>query len=92
MSVTEYNRRERRAQNRASVLDFIGRYCAENGFSPSFREIAMGTGLRSTSTVSAYVHELIEAGCLTGSASQPRRLRPARRTEDENWERREQGA
>ena len=64
----------RKAVNRARVLDFIRDFYEDNGFSPSFREIAVGTGIRSTSTVSSYIHGLIEDGFLDGSAARPRKL------------------
>ena len=65
----------RRSLNRVRVLRFIRDFYADNGFSPSFREIALGTGIRSTSTVSVYIHDLIEDGILSGCAARPRRLK-----------------
>lgn len=37
--------------SRESVYSFLVHYIKENGFAPSVREISIGTGLRSTSTV-----------------------------------------
>ncbi|MBQ8087247.1 MAG: hypothetical protein IJ074_06390 [Clostridia bacterium] len=64
----------RKRHYRESVLGFIQSFYEDNGFSPTFREIAVGTGLRSTASVSAYVHALIEDGFLSGSAARPRKL------------------
>lgn len=44
------------------VLDFIRKYSLENGYPPSVREIGGALGLRSTSTVHAYLKKLEEAG------------------------------
>ena len=48
------------AQHRA--LTFIRQYVAANGYSPTFREIAGGVGLKSSSEVHRLVHGLVERG------------------------------
>ena len=43
--------RQPKGTSRESVYSFLVHYIQENGFAPSVREISIGTGLRSTSTV-----------------------------------------
>lgn len=63
-------------KTRNQVLIFIVEYNAANGYSPTFREIGQALGLRSISTVSKYVHLLIEEGELAHIDSRPRTLTP----------------
>lgn len=48
------------AQHRA--LTFIRQYVAANGYSPTFREIAGGVGLKSSSEAHRLVHGLVDRG------------------------------
>lgn len=45
-----------------TLLDFIKRYRAKNGVSPSVREMCAGIGTTSTGRVAAIVDELVERG------------------------------
>ena len=38
------------------IYAYITEYVAENGHSPTFREVGKAVGLRSSSTVSRYIH------------------------------------
>lgn len=47
-----------------NVLEFLQRFIQENGYSPSYQEIANAFGLASRSTAQKYVERLKEAGYL----------------------------
>ena len=55
----------------------ITEYVAENGHSPTFREVGNAVGLRSSSTVSRYIHRLVDEGRITIDESKPRTLTAA---------------
>jgi repressor LexA len=61
------------------VLDFISGFLAENGYSPSFDEIAVGMGLASVATVHKHVSGLEKKGYLTKSYNQSRSLELGRK-------------
>lgn len=44
------------------VYDFVRQYIHENGMSPSVRDICLGVGLKSTSSVHTYLKKLDEIG------------------------------
>lgn len=46
------------------IVDFIRDYLAENGYPPTFREIALNVGLKSASTVDHHMKRLRELGVL----------------------------
>ena len=54
------------------IYAYITEYVAENGHSPTFREVGNAVGLRSSSTVSRYIHRLVDESkprTLTAAAS-----------------------
>ena len=55
------------------IYAYITEYVAENGHSPTFREVGNAVGLRSSSTVSRYIHRLVDEGRITIDESKPRR-------------------
>ena len=59
-----------RRQN--AVLEFVTKYCAEHGYSPSYQEIAEAVGIASKSGVKRLVDGLVERGRLE---MMPRRAR-----------------
>lgn len=61
------------------TLDFIRRYCLQQGHSPSLAEIALGIGIRSRGVVHRHVQALAEAGCIR---LEPGRKRGIRLAED----------
>ena len=60
------------------VLAFITDFNARNGYSPTYREIMDALGIRSSSTISHYIHRLIDDGELVCDESKPRTLTVAR--------------
>ncbi len=54
------------------IFAYITLYIAENGTLPSYRRIAYHFGLRSTATVQAYVHRMIDLEMLDGDTAQQR--------------------
>ena len=59
------------------IYAYITEYVAENGHSPTFREVGEAVGLRSSSTVSRYIHRLVDEGRITIDESKPRTLTAA---------------
>lgn len=47
-----------------ALLDFLQDFTAENGYSPSYREIMAGMGLSSVSAVAEHVENLVKKGAL----------------------------
>ena len=54
------------------VLEFVTKYCADNGCSPSYQEIGEAVGIVSKSGVKRVVDALVERGHLQ---TMPRRAR-----------------
>ena len=59
------------------VYTFITEYITRNGYSPTFREVGDALGLRSSSTISRYIHRLIDEGRISIDESKPRTLSTA---------------
>lgn len=55
-----------------NVLEFLQRFMQENGYAPSYQEIATHFGLSSRSTAQKYVERLREAGYLDMEANSKR--------------------
>ena len=55
-----------------NVLEFLQRFIQENGYAPSYQEIANAFGLSSRSTAQKYVERLREAGYLDMDANSKR--------------------
>ena len=62
---------------REHVLAYITEFCSCNGYSPTYREIGEAVGVKSASTVSRYVHWLMDEGLLTHGDAKPRTLTTA---------------
>src|SRR6267378_497616 len=56
------------------LYDFISRFVAEKGYSPSFEEIAEGLGLSSLATVHKHVSNLEKKGLLTRDYNRSRSI------------------
>src|ERR1700758_5752836 len=56
------------------VYDFISRFVAEKGYSPSFEEIAEGLGLSSLATVHKHVSNLEKKSLLTRDYNRSRSI------------------
>ena len=52
-------------KSRQDILNFIQQYTTENGYSPSFRDIASGCGISSTSVFPYHLDILQEQGLIT---------------------------
>lgn len=63
------------------MLDFIEQFIAENGYSPSYREIMNGTGNNSVATVAVHINNLIARGHLVKRENSARSLELTKPTE-----------
>ena len=61
--------------NQEKIYKYICRFIAENGYSPTVREIAAACGIASTSTVQFHINKLREKGLVTESGAKSRSLR-----------------
>jgi len=59
------------------VFAFITDYVARNGYSPTFREVGDAIGIRSSSTISRYIHMLVDEGRISIDQSKPRTISAA---------------
>lgn len=60
------------------IFAFIVRFCAEQGFGPSMREIETAFGFNSTNSVRLYLNKLKAAGYIAFEARTARSIRPLR--------------
>jgi repressor LexA len=71
------NRAELRSQGnntRTYILEYIKKYISKNKYSPTFREIAVGTGLKSIYTVHRHLNDLQKQGVINYNRMQPRTI------------------
>ena len=61
-------------QSQEKVYQFLRGYIAEHGYAPSVRDICIGTGLTSTSSVYLHLRNLAKAGLIKKTGNQPRCL------------------
>ncbi len=61
--------------NASKIYEYLCRFIAENGYSPTVREIAAACGISSTSTVQFHINKLREKGLVTEAGSKRRALR-----------------
>ena len=61
-------------QSQEKVYQFLRGYIAEYGYAPSVRDICVGTGLTSTSSVYLHLRNLAKAGLIRKTGNQPRCL------------------
>lgn len=59
---------------RSRIYTYVTEFCARNGYSPTYREIAQAVGIKSAATVSRYVHWLMDEGLLSHDSAKPRTL------------------
>ena len=57
------------------VYDYIVEYMTDNGYAPSVRDICMGVGLKSTSTVYHYLEILVDLGKIEMKELSPRTIK-----------------
>lgn len=61
-------------QKQQEVLNGIIQFYKERGFSPTVRELCEITGLKSTSSVSAYLNALEKKGYIKKDSTKPRTI------------------
>jgi len=61
------------------LLELIGHYIEEHGYSPTVRELTDLSGLKSTSTVHGYLKRLEKAGYISKHDTLSRTLRVLKR-------------
>lgn len=64
----------RPTRKQKQLLDYVANFIAENGYSPSYREIQEGLGYKSLATVAIHVKNLISGGHLTRTGHYARSL------------------
>jgi SOS-response transcriptional repressor LexA len=58
------------------VLDFTRKFLNEHGYSPSYREVMAGLGIKSISTVSEHIENLVKKSYLVKKDGSARSLEP----------------
>jgi repressor LexA len=61
-------------ERQSAILSFIERHCRDNGYPPTVREIGLGVGLASPSTVHAHLAKLESAGHIRRDPTKPRAM------------------
>jgi len=69
-----YNSRMAVTRRQKEVLDFISSFVQQNGYSPSFEEIAHGLNLRSLATVHKHITNLQQKGLLQRAHNRSRSI------------------
>lgn len=64
----------RKSNKREEILQFLTKFVAENGYSPSVREICAAVGLQSTATVHYHLAALSESGQIELNGSKKRAI------------------
>ncbi|MDP4092763.1 MAG: transcriptional repressor LexA [Bacillota bacterium] len=62
-------------EKQQQILDFLNSQIEEKGYPPSVREICSAVGLKSTSTVHAYLEKLTKSGMILKDPTKPRALK-----------------
>lgn len=62
-------------EKQQQILDFLNKTVEEKGYPPSVREICTAVGLKSTSTVHAYLEKLEKDGMIHKDPTKPRALK-----------------
>jgi len=57
-----------------AVLEYIGNFTEEKGYSPSYREIMNGLGLSSVSAVAEHIDNLVAKGIIKKNSGEARSL------------------
>lgn len=60
------------AESRERILRFVGEFIQSRGYSPTYREIAAGVGLKSVSTVLRHLEILKDEGRIDYVPTAPR--------------------
>jgi repressor LexA len=62
------------SQRQTAILEFISRHCRDSGYPPTVREIGLGVGLASPSTVHAHLAKLEAGGHIKRDPTKPRAM------------------
>jgi repressor LexA len=62
------------SERQAAILAFISRHCRDTGYPPTVREIGLGVGLASPSTVHAHLAKLEAGGHIRRDPTKPRAM------------------
>jgi repressor LexA len=62
-------------QRKTDILAYISKHNDEKSYSPSFREIAIAVGLKSSSTVAGHIERFVRDGILLHRPGSPRTLK-----------------
>jgi repressor LexA len=62
------------SDRQAAILEFISRHCRDTGYPPTVREIGLGVGLASPSTVHAHLAKLEAGGHIRRDPTKPRAM------------------
>jgi SOS-response transcriptional repressor LexA len=63
---------EKPTKKQQAILEFIRQFVAENGLSPTYREIMVGLGYKSVATVAEHIDNLVEKRLLNKADFQAR--------------------
>ena len=66
--------KERLSKKQKLMFDFVENFINQNGFSPTFREIASGLNYSSIATVATHIDNLVKLGWLTKTENVGRSL------------------
>ncbi len=66
----------RPTKKQKALLDYIATFIAENGYSPSYREIKDGMNYSSVATVALHINNLVKRGHLVKRDNSARSLEP----------------
>lgn len=62
-------------ETRKSIFEFIKNYVKENQYPPTFREIGVAVGIKSTNTIYCHMHKLQEMGVVVLDESRARTIK-----------------
>ena len=62
-------------QRSQQIREFVEAFIAENGYSPSVREIGAGVGLPSPGSIQPILKRMVEERILAGQPERPRTIR-----------------
>lgn len=68
------NEKTRPTKKQKALLDFIGDFIVQHGYSPSYREIKSGMNYNSVATVALHINSLIKRGHLNKRDNKARSL------------------
>jgi SOS-response transcriptional repressor LexA len=68
------NKPIRPTRKQKALLDYVANFIAENGYSPSYREIKSGMNYASVGTVAIHINNLVKRGHLVKRGTSARSL------------------